>query len=236
VSWQVSNGLGNVDSTGLLTATLAGTGTITATQPGTTVSDTTGLTVTNVTLTSIVVTPPTSSIAKGSAVPLTATCNYSSGPPHICTTQVNWTSSAPGTATVESKSDLNPGLVHGMAAGGPVTITATLGTATPGTATVTVTAATVTGIVVTPADQIVPSGTNNVHYTATAHFSDGSTNDVTAIANWTVIPSDNSIVLVKTNQGQSNGEVSAKKPGAATITATVPSLGNASGFTTITVT
>jgi uncharacterized protein YjdB len=233
VSWEVSNGLGTVDSTGLLTATAVGTGTITATQPGTTISGTTGLTVTDVTLTSIIVAPATSSIAQGSGEQLTAICNYNAGPSHDCTTQVSWASSAPGTATVDNSPSLTPGLAHGVAAGGPVTITATLGT-TSDTAMVTVTAATVTGIIVTPANASFPEGTNNIHYTATATFSDGTSQNVTAIANWT--SSNPSVAEVKTNQGFSNGEVSAKKPGTATITATVPSLGNASGNTTITVT
>jgi hypothetical protein len=120
-----------------------------------------------------------------------------------------------------------------VAAGGPVTITATKGS-TSGTATVTVTNVTVTAIIVTPANQSFPEGTNNIPYTATAVFSDGFTQDVTAIAYWT--SSDDSIAQVKTNQGSSNGEVSAKQPGQATIKATVESLGFASGSTTITVT
>ena len=236
VGWQVSNMLGTVGSTGLLTATAVGAGTITATQAG--IVGTTGLTVTNVTLTSIIVAPATSSIARGSVEQLTAICNYNAGPPHDCTTQVSWESSAPGTATVDSSNSLTPGLAHGVAAG-TVTVAATLlnGSGTPisGMATVTVTNVAVTAIIVTPADQSFPAGTNHIPYTATAVFSDGFTQDVTAIANWT--SSDDSIAQVKTNQGKSNGEVSAKKVGGpVTITATVPSLGNASGSTTITVT
>src|SRR5215469_10339847 len=234
VDWVVSNGLGTVDSTGLLTATAAGPGTITATQPGTPpVSGTTNLTVTDVTLVSIEVTPAVSSVAPGSAVHLSATCNYSAGPAHDCTAQVDWVSLATGTATVDTSPSLTPGLVHGVSGGGPITITATLGTIT-GTAMVTVTAATVTSIEVLPANQSVVSGTNGIHYTAIAHFNDGTSEDVTAIAAWT--SSNTNVAQVKTNQGNSNGEVNAKQTGTATITATVPSLGNASGFTTIHVT
>jgi hypothetical protein len=122
-------------------------------------------------------------------------------------------------------------------AAGSATISATLiisGTPVSGTATVTVTGATVTFIEVKPANASFPQHTNNIPYTAIAHFSDGTTEDVTAIADWESLPS--SVAEVKTDQGHSNGEVNAKQPGTATITATVPSLGNASGFTTITVT
>jgi hypothetical protein len=78
---------------------------------------------------------------------------------------------------------------------------------------------------------MVHANTNNIRYTATAKFSDGTEQDVTVLANW--ISSDDSIAHVKTNSGFSNGEVSAKETGTATITATVPSLSGASGFTTI---
>jgi hypothetical protein len=109
VIWNAGS-LGAINSAGLLTATAPGTGTITASQPG--VEGTTGLTVTNATLMSITVTPATSSIAVGSAIPLFATCSYSAGPPRDCTTQVGWQSSAVGTATVDSSGSLAPGLVR----------------------------------------------------------------------------------------------------------------------------
>jgi uncharacterized protein YjdB len=69
---------------------------------------------------------------------------------------------------------------------------------------------------------------------ATALFSDGTMEDVTAEADWT--SSDEKVAHVKSNSGNANGELQAKKPGTAIITATVPTLGGASGSTTITVT
>jgi uncharacterized protein YjdB len=244
VSWVVSGAsgsLGTVDqTTGLFTATTVGTGTITATLPSApgVAPGTTPITVTAVNLTSIIVAPATATIPIGSAAQLSAICNYNAGPPHDCTTEVSWASADKTIAIVDSTGSLTPGLAHGVAAG-TVTVAATLlnGSGTPisGMATVTVTNVAVTAIIVTPADQSFPEGTNNIPYTATAVFSDGFTQDVTAIAKWT--SSDDSIAQVKTNQGKSNGEVSAKKVGGpVTITATVPSLGNASGSTTITVT
>jgi hypothetical protein len=247
VSWVVSGASGSLGTvakpTGLLTATTVGTGTITATLPSApgVAPGTTPITVTAVNLTSIIVAPATATIPIGSAAQLSAICNYNAGPPHDCTTEVSWASSDKTIAIADSKGSITPGLAHGVAAGGPVTIAATLlnnsGTPVSGTAMVTVTNVAVTAIIVTPADQPFPAGTNNIPYTATAVFSDGFTQDVTAIAQWT--SSDDSIAQVKTNQGKSNGQVSAKKADPnppQTITATVASLGGAFGSTTITVT
>ena len=53
---------------------------------------------------------------------------------------------------------------------------------------------------------------------ATALFSDGTMEDVTAEADWT--SSDEKVAHVKSNSGNANGELQAKNPGTATITAT----------------
>jgi hypothetical protein len=93
-----------------------------------------------------------------------------------------------------------------------------------------------TGIIITPTNASFPSGTKAIPYTATATFSAGPPQDVTAIADWTSVP--DSVADIKSNSGHSNGQVDAKNPGTATITATVPSLPppNNVGFTTITIT
>jgi hypothetical protein len=65
-------------------------------------------------------------IAKGTTGQLMATGNYSDRSTQDLTTEVSWTSSAEGTAAVESTGGPNPGLVFGVAVGS-ASITATFG-------------------------------------------------------------------------------------------------------------
>src|SRR5207248_10794020 len=95
--------------------------TITATDPSTSNTRTAQHTVTPPTLISIAVTPASPSIAKGLTQAFTATGTYTDSSTLNITTSVNWTSSNTGVATI----GLNTGIAAGVAAGGPVTITAT---------------------------------------------------------------------------------------------------------------
>src|SRR5690242_10192223 len=133
VTWSSNaTGVATVNSTGLVTAKVAGTATITATSEGR--SGTSGITVTSVPVASVTVTPPTASVAVGGSVQLTATPKDANGNP-LAGRVITWQSSDNTTASVSSS-----GLVTGVAAGGPVTITAT-SEGQSGTAAVTVTAA-----------------------------------------------------------------------------------------------
>ena len=76
------------------------------------------------TLVSIAVTPPTATIGINATQQFTATGTFSDNSTKDVTAQSAWTSSAPATATVGAST----GLATGVAAGGPVTITATDGT------------------------------------------------------------------------------------------------------------
>ena len=122
-------------SQGVVTGNAVGSATVVATQAG--VAGTTTVTVTAAILTSISVTPSNESIIQGGSTHLTATGKFSDGSILDITDTASWISSNPAIATVGSTGD-NPGLVTGIAAGGPITITATQDMAS-GSATVTVT-------------------------------------------------------------------------------------------------
>jgi uncharacterized protein YjdB len=132
VTWTSGNTtFATVSASGLVTGVGAGSATITATSEGKTGSAT--VTVTAVApVASVTVTPATASVQAGSTVQLTATPKDASGTP-LTGRVVTWSSGNTVLATVSSS-----GLVTGIGAGGPVTITA-LSEGISGTAAITVT-------------------------------------------------------------------------------------------------
>ena len=116
VTWASNNGGGaTVNGTGLVTALAAGTAIITAACESAT--GTTTVTVTNVPVASVTVSPPTASLTLGQTVQLTATPRDASGNP-LTGRVVAWTSNGAAVATVNGN-----GLVTGLGAG-TATITA----------------------------------------------------------------------------------------------------------------
>jgi len=131
VTWSSNNTtVASVNGTGLVTAKVAGSATITATSEGQ--SGTSSITVTPVPVASVAVTPATASVAVGSTLQLTATPKDANGNP-LTGRVITWQSSNNAIASVNGS-----GLVSGVAAGGPVTITAT-SEGQSGTSAVTVT-------------------------------------------------------------------------------------------------
>jgi Bacterial Ig-like domain (group 2) len=102
-------------------------------------------------LTSIAVTPGTAAIVSGGTQQFTATGTYSDGSTQNITSQVTWTSSNTGVATINTA-----GLASGVSAGSS-TLTAAQGGVT-GTATLTVQAASNTGLLAPTANAAVTSG------------------------------------------------------------------------------
>src|SRR5437773_1614005 len=185
VAWSSSNtGVATIDSAGLATSVAAGTTTITATMGG--VSGSTTPTVTAASLSTIAVIPTASSIANGTTRQFTATPTHRDSAMQDLTTQVAWSSSSTGVATIRKASG-SKGLATSVAAGGPITITATLGsvscTTTNTCATLTVTSATLVSIGVTPTNPGLPLGSTQ-QFTATGTYSDCTTQDQTARATW----------------------------------------------------
>ena len=196
--------------------TITGTDTVTATITGTSNI----VTVTAATLQNIAVTPANPSIAKGLTQQFTATGMFSDGSLVDLTTQVTWNSTAPGVATINAT-----GLATAVGAG-TSNITASLLGVTSPIDVLTVTPAALQSITVTPATPVVTPG-NTVQYTATGHFSDGTTG-ATGV-NWT--SSDTTTATINA-AGLATG---IKTGGPITITATSTSNGAISGTATLVV-
>src|SRR6266513_4824424 len=133
ITWQSSNGaVASVNSSGLVTAVATGAATITATSEGQ--SGTAVVTVSNVPVASVTVTPASASVQQGATVQLTATPRDANGTARSGRV-VTWGSNTTAVATVSGS-----GLVSGAGAGS-ATITAT-SEGQSGTAAITVTAPT----------------------------------------------------------------------------------------------
>ena len=126
-------------------------------------------------LVSIAITAPNASLAAGLSEQLTATGTYAGGTTGNVTATAVWNSLNPAVATVGS----NTGIVTGVSQGS-ATITATVTPTTAGqspvsgTASITITPKIIQSVTVSaPSASIYPLGTDQ--FTATAHYSDGTT-------------------------------------------------------------
>src|SRR5206468_13062915 len=191
----------SVDATGLITGLAPGTTTIIATSD--TKSGTAAITVTNVPVASLAISPASAGVLVGATTQLRATAKDSAGNT-LSGRVVTWSSSAPAVATVTSS-----GLVTGVAAGS-ATITATSETKTS-TATITVTSVPVTSVAVSPASASVQVG-GTIQLAATPKDSAG--NPLSGrVVTWSSSPAG--VVTVSIT-----GLVTATTAGSATVTAT----------------
>src|SRR5436190_1302729 len=157
VTWATSNAAAaTVSASGLVTGVAAGSATITATSEGQ--SGTSAITVTNVPVASVTVSPTTASLTVGATTQLTATPKDASGTA-LSGRTVTWATSNAAVATVSAS-----GLVTSVAAGS-ATITAT-SEGQSGTSAITVTNVPVASVTVRPAIASLVAGTT-VQLTAT---------------------------------------------------------------------
>ena len=197
---------------GLATAsqTKSGTVTITVTDAVTGVTGTATLTVTR-TSQSVAVKPSTMRLAKGQTQQYTATVTYTDGTTGPAT--VTWSSATPGVATITAG-----GLATAQGVGtATIRATTTAGSAPAGitgTATLTVTAAALSSITVAPNAVSLTKGAAR-QLTATANFTDGTTQDYTQTVNWTTANSNVAVV-------DGNGVASGLGVGSTSATATDP--------------
>jgi trimeric autotransporter adhesin len=214
VTWSSSNTTqAVVSATGIVTGVAPGSVIITATSEGK--SGTTTVSVTQLPVGSVTLSPPSVSVRIGKTAPLTATVKDSLG--NVVTNRpITWSSSNNAIATV------NGGVVTGVAVG-TATITAT-SEGKSGTATVNVTAIPVQTVVVAPPTKSLLV-TQTFPLTATVTDSAGNVvND--RVVTW---GSGNTAAAIVS----AFGVVTAVGPGTATITATSE---GKSGSSTITVT
>jgi uncharacterized protein YjdB len=188
VSWTSSSTtVATIDGTGLAAILSAGTTTITATVGA--LSDSTIVTVVPAQLTSITISPATSSIAAGTVQQFTATGVFNDGSTQVLSS-AQWSSSAQSVLTVNST-----GLATGVGPG-TSTLTVTSGTISA-SASVTVTNATLVSIAIAPLNSSMPVGAAK-QFTATGTFSDNTTQDMTQSALWS---SSNAAVATINNKG-----------------------------------
>jgi trimeric autotransporter adhesin len=176
VLWSSSKAtVATINNQGLASSVALGSATITATLGA--VSGTTGLTVANVHLVSITITPANPHIAKGTSIKLTATGNFSDGSTSTKLSGLSWKTSTPSIAQMKGA----PGVAHGKKAGS-VTITATA-SGVKGTTTLTVGSGKLVSITISPASPLVTLG-NTQQFTATGSFNDATTQDITLTTHW----------------------------------------------------
>jgi len=172
-------------------------------------------------LVSIAVTPANPTIAANTDVQFFATGKYSDNSTQNLTSQVTWASSNSSFATISTTAPTK-GLAVGLSAG-TTTISASLGSVT-GTTQLTVSSATVTQITVTAPSPSLTLGLSQ-QYTAFGNFSDGTTQDITDVAQWHSSNSNVASITV-------SGLVTARTLGTVTISA---AFGGITGSTSLTV-
>src|SRR5205807_309673 len=213
VTWTSSNtSVATVSTSGLVSGVTPGSATITATSEGK--SGTASITVTDVPVASVAVSPPTATVQHGQTVQLTATARELNGTA-LSGRAVTWSSSNTSVATVSIS-----GLVSGVTPGS-ATITAT-SEGKSGTASVTVTEVPVATVAVSPPTASIQQG-QTVQLTATLKDANGNT-----LSGRTVTWSSSNTSVATVN---SSGLVSGVTPGSATITATSETKTGTAGIT-----
>lgn len=174
-----------------------GTATISATFGG--VSGTSLLTVTAPVAQSLAIAPSTVNLTVGESKNLIATASFSDGTTQNVTDSTAWTSSATSIATV-GDSAADKGKVTAVA-NGSATITAVYGGLPAATAAVTVADKVLESLALNAVTHTFSSFSEVADFTATANYTDKTSEDVTGKAEWKV---DNSGIaaLVPGNPGQ----------------------------------
>ncbi len=181
VTWtSQTTSVATVTSGGLVTGAGLGTSNIQAASGA--INGSATLAVTAATLVSIAVTPVNPTIGTTSTEQFTATGTFSDNSTQDLTTTVTWNSSNTGVATVSNSTGTN-GLASAVT-NGTSTIQAALG-AVNGSTILTVSTVSLQVVVVSPQNPSIADNGVTQAFTATGHFSDGSTQNLTSSATWT---------------------------------------------------
>ena len=175
VLWSSSTpAAATINNQGIATSSSVGTSTITATLGS--VSGSTLLTVANVSLVSITITPANPRINQGTIIRFTATGKFSDGSTGTNLSGLSWKSSKPSQANVRQS-----GIAHGKKSGAP-TISATSSGVT-GSTTLKIGTGTLQSIAISPANPSVLVGSTQ-QFSATGTFSDTSTQEKGTNRRW----------------------------------------------------
>jgi uncharacterized protein YjdB len=222
--WSSANtSVATVNTNGLASGVASGTSDISATSGAT--SGSTTLTITNATLSSLVVSPATAttpSVIKGMSKQFAATGTYSDDSVHDVSTKVTWSSTDISVATIDAN-----GLATGVYAGSSL-ITATLD-AISDDSNLTVKDARLNSITVTPSEPTISNG-NTKQFTATGTYSDTSEINITSSVTWS--SADTQVATMNANGKSNSGRASGVDVGTSFISAT---LDGKSAETTLTV-
>jgi Big-like domain-containing protein len=181
VTWSSqTTSVATITSGGMVTAVGTGTSNIEAALGA--VNGSATLTVTAPTLVSIAVTPANPTIGTTGTEQFTATGKYSDNSTQNLTTTVTWSSSQMNIATISNTAGTN-GLATAVT-NGNTTIQAMLGSV-QGSTMLTVSAVSLQVIVVSPQNPSIADSGATQAFTATGHYSDGTTQNLTATATWT---------------------------------------------------
>jgi hypothetical protein len=168
----------------------------------------------------ISVAPSNPSIAKGRTQAFTATGHLTTGASVLLTNNVTWSSGNTPVATVGTSTSVATGVGVGT-----TTIKATAGTVY-GSTVLTVGPPALTSLVTTPATAVIVVG-HAQPFTATGHYTDSSTQDLTATATWS--SSAATVATVGANTGVATGV----GPGTATISASSGSISGSAPLSVI---
>ncbi|CAN7389906.1 beta strand repeat-containing protein [Acidovorax sp. LjRoot194] len=219
VRWRTSDVTRvKVDTSGLATAMAPGGASVMAKCQNASLcgslSSTATLNVTAASLVSIAVTPTTSAVALGAVQQFMATGTYSDGSTQNLSTQVNWTSTATGVASIDAQG-------VAMARGtGTTGITATLASVSSPAASLTAAPASLVSISISPGLASVAVGLPQ-QFTATGTYDDQTTQVLTNQVTWS---SSNPAVATISNAAGTTGRASTLASGTAAITARIGNL------------
>ena len=216
---SISNSVG---SSGLVTASNAGTSYVTASMDDINSSSQAALTVTSATLDSIQITAPAYTVAKGFSEQFTATGIFSNGTKENITDEVVWNSSDASVASISNALG-SYGLATGLGTG-TTQISASFGNTNSSNYSFNVTAAVLTSIGITPAVSGVVVLTTD-QFTATGVFSDGSTQDITDEVLWS--SSAPSVASISNVSGSKGLAAAGSNAGTADITASLDGITSA---------
>lgn len=201
--WSVKDvsgsGVAVVNSAGLVTARQVGKATVTARYM--TKTSYTTLQVTPAVVTALAVSPLSPSIAKGTAQAFTATGTFSDGSVQLVSDLADWIVTdvmGMGVASIDGS-----GNAFGEAVGQAKVRTEYQGQAAE--TTLTVTPATVVSLAINPTAATIDKGAT-VRFAAAARLSDGSTQDVSAMASWTATDVMGTGVASIDASGQAKGQ------------------------------